>query len=131
MAISDPGAAGRAPGVIASLRSLAANAVEIVRTRLELFGNEFEEERIRTLEIIVLGAVAFFCAAVSALLMTTWIIVALWDQYRLITLAVLALAYLIVAAVVVLKLKSKTAERPKLFATSLAELTRDRDLLKS
>ena len=131
MAISDPGAAGPAPGVIASLRSLAANAVGIIRTRLELFANEFEEERIRTLQIILLGAVAFFCAAVGVLLVTTWIVVALWDQYRLITLAVLALAYLIVAAIVVVKLKSKTAERPKLFATSLAELTRDRDLLKS
>ena len=131
MAIPDPGAAGSAPGVIASLRSLAANAVGIVRTRLELLANEFEEERVRTMQIILLAAIALFCAGVGVLLLTTWIVVALWDQYRLVTIAVLAFAYLIVAAIVALKLKTKTAERPKLFATSLAELTRDRDLLKS
>ena len=131
MAISDPGAAGPAPGVIGSLRSLAANAVGIVRTRLELLANEFEEERVRTLQIILLAAIALFCAAMGVLLLTTWIVVVLWDQYRLVTIAVLGFAYLIAAAIVVLKLKTKTAERPKLFATSLAELTRDRDLLKS
>ena len=131
MARSDPGAAASAPGVVASLRSLAANAVGIVRTRLELFANEFEEERVRTLQIMLLAAVALFCAAVGVLLLTTWIVVALWEQYRLATLAVLALAYLIVAGIAFSKLKAKSAERSKLFSSSLAELARDRDLLKS
>ena len=128
MASSDPGA-GRAPGVVASLRSLIANAVGILQTRLELFANEFEEERVRTLQIMLLAAIALFCAAVGLLLLTTWVVVALWDQYRLATLAVLALVYLVVAGIAFGKLKSKAAERPKLFATSLAELRRDRDLL--
>ena len=131
MASSDPGAAGPAPGVIASLRSLAANAVAIVHTRLELLANEVEEERVRTLEILLLAAIALFCAAVAVLLITTWIVVALWEQYRLATLAALALAYLIVAGIALRSLKARSAARPKLFSTSLAELARDRDLLKS
>ena len=130
MAGSDPGA-GRAPGVVASLRSLITNAIGIVQTRLELFANEFEEERVRTLQLMLLAAIALFCAAVGLLLLTAWVVVALWDQYRLATLAVLALVYLIVAGIAFSKLKSKAAERSKLFATSLAELRRDRDLLNS
>ena len=131
MAGSDPGPAGQAPGIVASLRSLAANAVGIVRARLELLANEFEEERVRTLEIMLLAAVALFCAGVGLLLLTTWIVVALWEQYRLATLAVLALVYLIVAGIALRKLRARSAERPKLFTSSLAELARDRDLLKS
>ena len=130
MASPDPGA-GPAPGVIAALRSLAANTVAIVHTRLELLANEVEEERLRTLQIVLLAVIALFCAAVGVLLITTWIVVALWEQYRLATLAALALAYLIAAGIALRKLKAKTAVRPKLFSTSLAELARDRDLLKS
>ena len=130
MASPDPGAGAPAPGVIAALRSLAANAVAIVHTRLELLANEIEEERIRTLRIALLAAIALFCAAVALLLITTWIVVALWEQYRLATLATLALVYLIVAGIALHKLKASTNERSKLFSTSLAELARDRDLLK-
>jgi uncharacterized membrane protein YqjE len=122
--------ADAAPGVIASLRSLAANAVGIVRTRLELLANELEEERVRTLEILVLGAVALFCAAFGLVLLTAWLVVALWEQYRLFTLGVLALAYLVAAGVTLGVLKSKARERSKIFSASLAELRRDRDVLE-
>lgn len=131
MASPDPGAAGPAPGVIGALRSLAANAVAIVQTRLALLANEVEEERVRTLQILLLAAVALFCAAVGVLLLTAWVVIALWEQYRLATVAVLAAGYLIAAGVALHKLKLRSAGRPKLFSASLAELARDRDLLKS
>lgn len=122
---------GSTPGVIASLRALATNLVAIVQTRLELLANELEEERVRTLQMVVLAAVAGFCAAVGLLLVTAWVVVALWDQYRLATLAVLALLYFGVAAVAFWLLRSKAAQRPKIFSASLAELRRDSDVLKS
>ena len=131
MASSDPGNAGPAPGVVAALRSLAANAVDILHTRFELLATEVEEERVRTLEIVLLAAIALFCASVGVLLITTWIVVALWEQYRLATLAVLAAVYLLVAGIALRKLKARKADRPRIFSTSLAELARDRDLLKS
>lgn len=132
MAQRDPGAEQeRAPGVIASLRVLAANAIGIAQTRLQLFSNELEEERIRTLQIVVLGAVALFCAGIGLLLVTTWIVIALWDQHRLLTVAVLAGLYFVAAGLAWRALRAKAAQRPKLFSTSLAELGRDRDLLGS
>jgi len=128
---SDQGPAGPTPGVVAALRSLVANTIDIVRTRLELLANEVEEERVRTLEIVLLAAIALFCASVGVLLITTWIVVLLWEQYRLTTIAVLALAYLLGAGIALRRLKARKAERSKLFSASLAELARDRDLLKS
>ena len=127
----DPDAGDGAPGVIASLRRLTRNAVGIIQTRLELLANELEEERVRTLQIIVLGAIGLFCAAVGVLLVSAWVVVALWEQYRLATLAVLALVYFVAAGIALGMLRVKAGERPKIFSTSLAELKRDQDLLDS
>ena len=64
-------------------------------------------------------------------LVSAWIVVALWDQYRLITLGVLAAAYFIGCVIALVRLKAKMLARPHLFAASLTELQRDEDLLRS
>jgi len=131
MAERDPGAGAQraAPGVIASLRSLAANVAAIAQARLQLLANELEEQRVRTVQILVLGAIAFFCALIAALLASVWIVVALWDHYRLATLAILILVYGVAGVLAFRSMKSKVAGRPKLFSASLGELQRDRDAL--
>jgi uncharacterized membrane protein YqjE len=128
MAERDPDAIP-APGVVASLRSLAANVAGLALTRLQLLANELEEERVRTLQIIAFGAIAFFCGLIAALLATVWIIVALWEQYRLATLAVLVLCYAAGGVLALRSMKARSAGRPKLFSASLAEFRRDRDSL--
>jgi len=120
-----------APGVLDSVRGLAATALAIAQTRLQLLANELEEQGIRGLHLLALAAIALFCAATGILLVTAWIVIALWDQYRLLTVAVLALLYFAGCAAAVRALKTRAAERPKLFAASLAELERDHDLLRS
>jgi uncharacterized membrane protein YqjE len=118
------------PGILASLRGLTATALAIAQTRLQLLANEMQEQGAHGLQMLALAAIALFCGAIGILLLTAWLVIALWDQYRLLTVGVLALVYLAgcVAALRVLKLKA--AERPQLFAASLAELQRDRDLLQ-
>lgn len=125
------GAGARAPGVLASLRNLAATTVGIARARLDLLANDLEEQRIRALELIVLGVVALLFGLVSILAVTAWIVIALWDHYRLWTLGLLSLLYMGGFIATVLTLRAKAAERPKVFATSIAELRRDEDLLRS
>lgn len=127
----EPGAASSTPGVLGSLRTLAATAAGIAQARLQLAASELEEQYLRGLQLLVLGAAALFCACVGVLLVTAWIVIALWDQYRLLTVGVLALVYLAGCAVAFKALKARAAERPKLFSASLAELRRDRDLLRS
>lgn len=118
------------PGIIASLRGLIETALAIAQTRLQLLSNELEEQGIRGLQLLALGAIALFCAATGILLLTAWLVIALWDQYRLLTVGILALVYFAGCALALRTLKAKAAERPKLFAASLAELQRDRDLLQ-
>ena len=126
------GADTHAPsGVLASLRSLIAGVIALTHTRLQLLASDLEEQRLRALEMIVLGAIAFFCGAVGVLLVSAWIVIALWDQYRLLTLGILAAAYFVGCVVALVRLKSKMLARPPLFASSLAELHRDEELLRS
>jgi uncharacterized membrane protein YqjE len=103
--------------------------VGIAQTRLQLVSNELEEQGIRGLQMLALGAVALFCAATGILLLTAWIVIAFWEAYRLLTVGALALAYFAGCAWAMRALKNKAAERPKLFAATLAELQRDRDWL--
>ena len=117
------------PGVLASLRGLAVTALAIAQTRLQLLGNELQEQGIQALHMLVLIAVAFFCGATGILLVTAWIVIALWDEHRLLTVGVLAAVYFAACAAALWALKARAAGRPKLFAASLAELRRDRDLL--
>jgi uncharacterized membrane protein YqjE len=122
--------AGSPQGVLASVRGLAATGLALVQTRLQLLANEVEEQGVHGLRLLALGALALFCAATGVLLVTAWIVIAFWDNYRLLTVGLLALAYFAAAAVALLTLKARAAARPKLFAASLAELKRDRELLK-
>lgn len=119
-----------APGVIASVRSLVATAAGLARTRLQLLANDLEEQRVRMLQLVVLGAIALFCGAVAILLASAWIVIALWDHYRLWSLALLTVLYAggCVAALVIMK--SRAAQRPPAFSASLAELRRDEEMLR-
>jgi uncharacterized membrane protein YqjE len=118
------------PGIFASLRGLTATALAIAQTRLQLLTNEMQEQGARGLQMLALDAIALFCGATGILLLTAWLVIALWDQYRLLTVGVLALVYFVGCAAALRVLKLKAAERPQLFAVSLAELQRDRDLLQ-
>lgn len=118
------------PGILASLRGLTATALAMAQTRLQLVANEMEEQGVRGLQMLVWSAIALFCGATGILLLTAWLVIAFWDPYGLLTVGVLALVYFAGCAAAVRVLKTKVAQRPKLFSASLAELQRDRDLLQ-
>jgi uncharacterized membrane protein YqjE len=118
------------PGILASLRGLTATALAMAQTRLQLVANEMEEQGVRGLQMLVWCAIALFCGATGILLLTAWLVIAFWDPYGLLTVGFLALVYFAGCAAAVRVLKTKVAQRPKLFSASLAELQRDRDLLQ-
>jgi uncharacterized membrane protein YqjE len=119
------------PGVLDSLRNLAATAVGIAQTRIQLLANELEEQRIRALQLVVLGAMAMFFGAMAVLLLTTLLVVAFWEQHRLWTLGVLTVLYAAGCFGVLAMLKSRAAHRPRMFSASLAELRRDEEALRT
>lgn len=132
MAAEESGAeAGQRPGLLASLRNLAATVVGILQARLELLATELEEERLRVVQIAFWALIAIFFIALGVLMLTLFIVVLFWDSHRVLIIALLAAVYLAAGIVLALMVRDKARAKSKLFSASLAELAKDRDQLTS
>jgi uncharacterized membrane protein YqjE len=101
----------------------------IVQTRLELLANEMEEERLRIGQLLLYGSIALFFFGLAIMLVTVFIVVLRWDNYRLFVLAALAALFFIVGLMVWRAFRRLAREKTRLFCFSLAELSVDRDQL--
>lgn len=119
--------AGRAVGVLDSLRSLAATLIAVVQTRLELVATDIEEERAWIARMAILAALAGFCLALAINLIVLFLVVLFWDANRLLAIGVLAGVFAAFAAGLALAARSTAARRPRLFSATLAELRKDRE----
>jgi len=116
-------------GLLASLRNLAATAVGILQTRLELLATEVEEERLRLLQIALWAVIAVFLLALGILTLTLFVVILFWDTHRVLVTGLLAVLYLVLGAAIGLAARSKARAKSKLFSASLAELAKDREQL--
>ena len=127
---SGPDAAA-SPGLLASLRNLAATAVQILQTRLELFATEVEEERLRLAQLVFWAVIAIFLLVLGVLMLTLFVVMLFWDSHRVLVTGLLAAFYLMLAAGIGLAVRSKARAKSKLFSASLAELAKDHEQLTS
>jgi len=112
-----------------SLKRLACTLITISRTRLELLSNEVEEERSRVGQMLLYGSVALFCFGLAIMLLTVFIVVLFWDSHRLMVLGGLIALFFLAGLAAARAFRTAVREKPKLFASSLAELSKDRDWL--
>lgn len=131
----DTGRAGEgqagAEGLAASAKRLLAGAVGILQTRLQLLSSELEEEGVRILQVLLLGAIALVCFAMALVLGSLLVVVLFWDTHRVAAILVLAGLYAGGGLLAVLSLKARARARSRLFAGSLAELRKDHEALGS
>ena len=118
-----------AGGLLASLQQLLATLLDIVQTRVAIVATEFEEERVRLRELVVFGFVALFFVNLGIVLFTLLVVMLFWESHRLYVMGGFALLYLGVGVVAGISLRHRLKSRPRLFATTLAELSKDRDQL--
>lgn len=118
-------------GLLHSLRSLGANLIGLLQTRLELLATELEEERFRLIQLLVWGCIAVFFLSLGVLMFTLFVVVLFWDTHRALVSGLFALVYLALGVVAALALRGKARARSRLFAASLAELEKDRSELTS
>lgn len=126
--MSEETAAG-SKGLFDSLRGLAASLVAIVHTRLDLLSTDLEEARDRLLSVLVMLFVALFCLGVGVLSLALLIVVAFWDSHRLLALSGVTAAFLTGGVVAFGCARHTLRTKPRLFAASLAELSKDRQQL--
>ena len=122
--------AGRAVGVLDSLRKLGSSVLAAVQTRLELVATDIEEERAWVGRIAALVALAAFCLALAVNLAVLFLVVLFWDTNRLLAIGVLAAAFAAFALALGLAARNASSRRPRLFSATLAELRKDREDLR-
>ena len=121
----------RRGGLFDSVKVLAGTLLAIAHTRLELLSTEIEEQRAWLGSMLVWALVALFCAGVGVVLATLFVVMALWDTHRLLALGIPAILFLLGGALAWLILLGKVRAKPRLFAASLGELSKDREELTS
>ena len=117
-------------GIVRSGQRMLAIVVRMVRTRLGLLAVELMEEKSRIWLMLVLTALALLFAAMALLMLSFFIVVAFWDENRLLAIGGLLLFYLLSAGVTLLVLRRKAMMGSALFAGTLRELGRDHDALQ-
>jgi len=118
--------AGRAVGLLDSLRKLAATLVATLQTRLEIVATDIEEEKARFARLALLAALVGFCAALAVNLAVLFLVVLFWDTNRLLAIGVLAGVFAVAGAGAGLALRTAVAGRPRLLSATIAELRKDR-----
>jgi uncharacterized membrane protein YqjE len=120
---------GPAKGLFASVRELLVTALAITQTRLELITTEIEEELHRVAEILLWMFVVVFFAGLAVLMLAFVIVVAFWEDHRLLAASLTTLAFLLIVAIALLVVRAKVRARPKLLEATIEEIRHDRETL--
>lgn len=106
---------------------MTGTLLAIIRTRLELLSSEIEEERWNIQLMLLYGSISLFFFGLSILLLTIFIVVLLWDSYRLPVLGSFIVLYLAAGLLAWNALRRVAREKSKLFSASLSAFSDDRD----
>lgn len=121
----------RPAGLWASASRLLLTLVQMVESRVELFAVEWQEQKLRLVEVLVYTSVAVFLGGLSLVMVTITVVFASWEHptARLVALIVMTLLYIAGAVAAACRLRHlvKHAEMP--FAESLGQLKKDRACL--
>lgn len=111
-------------GAFAAAKNIAATALAVGHTRLELLGNELEVGRITAMRQLVLAQALLFCLGLAVVLTVACLALVFWDN-RVVVVALVGAVVWITALLLFLTMRRDANKSEPLFATSLAELQED------
>lgn len=121
---------GAPGGLFSALARVATRLLATGKTRLELIGNELEEEKQRAIRALLLAQAMLFFFGCGLILAISFVVVLFWEN-RIGVLGGLSLLFLALGGVF-FSLCARALCRPeKMFAASLAELQEDLRQLKA
>jgi len=132
MSGNDSGTENRSPqGFFHPVRPALAALSAALHTRLELVVTELEEERERLKQTLILTLLLFFGFSLGTILLTIFVVAIFWEQGWVYAVGVLAVLYLGIGTAAGLRLRKSILLRPGLFPSTLDELAKDRDRLRT
>jgi len=117
-------------GLFASAKTLLGTLIGIVHDRLELISIELQEEIGRVAFLLLWGAAALFFAFLGLAFVGLLIVIAVWDEHRLLAAALVAGLFLVLALAAAALATRQISAKPRPFDASLSELAKDRELLR-
>jgi len=116
--------------LVDSVKALLSTLAGIAHTRLELLSVELQEEVGRVAVLLLWGALALFFAFLGIVFLGLVIVIAMWDEHRLLASGLLAGLFLLLAIVAGVVVSVRLSAKPRPFHASLRELAKDRDHLE-
>ena len=115
----------KTPGFFGTIHRLATLSLGILRTRLELFGVELQEEKQRQIELMLLAGGVLLLALLALVLFTG--VLVLVSPHPAWVAAGLGVIYLLAAMLLLLRLKRRLRAEP--FSESIRQLKKDLECL--
>ncbi len=116
-------------GLLEQLRQRLDAGLSLLQVRLALLGTELEIEKQRLLAGFFWGVAALISLTLALVMFSGFVILLLWDGYRLAAMGVLAVVFLLAAVGLQRVARLKLQVGSNLFRASLSELERDRAAL--
>ncbi len=126
---TEEGSNNKAAGLLDSVKSLGLTLITMGQTRLELLSTEIEEEREWLTSMMAWTMAALFCAAIAVVLTAMLIVIIYWDSYRVLSLSLLIAVFVVAAGFAWRVVFNMTQAKPRLFASSIDEMAKDRERL--
>ncbi len=118
------------PGLFDALRRASGTALSILQSRLELATLELSVARRQLLQSAGLGLLALLLLVVGLVTLSVSVVLLLWDRVGVMGLIGMGVIYLLVALVMIVKVKNQLASQPRLLQETNAELKRDAVMLR-
>lgn len=111
-------------GLLGGIKASASTLLAMLKTRLDLLGNELQFEKKRILRLVGLGLALVFFAGVAVLLMVAFMALLFWEQ-RLLVVGLFMATFFGVAVWCVRGLQATLKEGETPFSATMAELQND------
>lgn len=118
-----------AAGTKSSARRLGAAFLGLLHSHVELFGMELQEQKARTVSLLLFAGLALVFALLLLVGLSTLVLILVWDTYRMAGIIGLCLFYLLAALFCGLRLKAAIYDESSPFHATLEELSNDRERL--
>lgn len=122
---------GPRTGLFDSLRQLLRTALELGQVRLELLVSDLEIEKLRVLDAAMRAVLGVMLLGLGLVLLVGFVLLLLWDGYRLPAMAVLTLLCLGGGVLLLQAARRRASPKEGLFAATRAEIDRDQAALRA
>ncbi|AMA46450.1 phage holin family protein [Pseudomonas monteilii] len=116
-------------GSASTVRRLSASVLGLLHGHLELFGIELQEQKTRSLRLLLFAGLGLLFALLLLLALSGLLLILVWDTYRLTGIIGLCIFYALATLFCGLRVKAAVFDESSPFHATLEELAKDRERL--